>query len=337
MHKNNFDFLRFTLAFIVVLHHIIDLTHYYGFQFLNPFFNAYFSVTGFFIISGFLITGSFIKTQNMKRYFIKRARRLLPAYIFTVVLCAILLSVTSSLNYVIYFTNTSLYKYIISNLLFLNFTQPCLPGVFINNSICAINGALWTIKVEVSFYLFLPLIIMLANRFNKKYILFISIYIFSVFYKLTLQYLSTISPGHTSVFDLLSHQLPGFLTFFISGIGLYYYFDEFIKWKNKLIVFAIPIFIIEYYLASEIFLPLAFSIIILYIAFSFKFLNNWGKYGDFSYGIYIYHFPIIQLAISLGFFYLYNPWIVALAIILIVIFISILSWNLLEKKFLKRA
>ena len=336
MHKNNFDFLRFVLAFIVVLHHIIDLTHYSAFQSINPFFNAYFSVTGFFIISGFLIAGSYIKTQNTKKYFIKRGRRLLPAYIFTIVLSAIFLSFASSMSLAAYFTSSSLYKFVFSNLIFLNFTQPCLPGVFLDNLICTVNGALWTIKVEVSFYIFLPFIIIFANKVRKKFLFFLAIYFFSVGYKLFLNYLSATSTNHKSIFDLLSHQLPGFLTFFVSGIALYYYFDYFIKWKNKLIFFALPIFVIEYYLQTEILSPFALAVIILYIAYGFKGLNTWGKYGDFSYGIYIYHFPLVQLAISLGFFNNYNPWLVALILITTVILLSVLSWNLLEKRFLKR-
>lgn len=336
MHKNNFDFLRFLLAFIVILHHIIDLSHYQGFQTINPFFNAYFSVTGFFVISGFLITGSYIKTQNTRKYFTKRAKRLLPAYIVTIILSAVLLSFASVLDLGAYFTNSNLYTYFVSNMVFLNFTQPCLPGVFLNNAICSVNGALWTIKVEVSFYLFLPLIIILANKIERKYLSFIFIYIFSILYKFILNYLSIKYSNHASAFDTLSHQLPGFLTFFVSGIALYYYFDLFIKWKNTLIIFAIPIFAIEYYLQTEYLLPLALSVIILYIAYGFKSLNNWGKYGDFSYGIYIYHFPLIQLAISLGFFNIYNPWVVSLVLIMIVLILSVISWNVLEKKFLKR-
>ena len=336
MNKNNFDFLRFLFAFVVILSHIIDLSLYPDFLFLKKFFDTHLSVTGFFIISGFLIAGSYVKTQNIRKYFVKRAKRLLPAYLFIITLCAIFLSIFSSFNLSEYFLNSMLYKYFFANLFFVNFLQPCLPGVFLNNILCTINGALWTIKVEVSFYILLPLIILLINKFEKKIAVFISIYILGLLYILALYYANFIIPEKQGLLLILKHQLPGFLTYFISGISLFYYFDFYMKYKNKLAVISIIVFSIEYYFNLEILRPIAMSLLILYFAYGFKFLNNWGKYGDFSYGIYIYHFPIIQLVVSLNLFHKFNPFLVAFSIIITVFLLAFLSWNLLEKRFLKR-
>ena len=116
MNKNNFDFLRFLFAFVVILSHIIDLSLYPDFLFLKKFFDTHLSVTGFFIISGFLIAGSYVKTQNIRKYFVKRAKRLLPAYLFIITFCAILFSIFSSYNLSEYFLNSMLYKYFFANL-----------------------------------------------------------------------------------------------------------------------------------------------------------------------------------------------------------------------------
>ena len=44
---------------------------------------------------------------------------------------------------------------------FLNFAHPNLPAVFANNSMQAVNGALWTLKIEVLFYISVPLLVWL--------------------------------------------------------------------------------------------------------------------------------------------------------------------------------
>ena len=336
MNKNNFDFLRFLFAFVVILSHIIDLSLFPDFLFLKKYFDTHLSVTGFFIISGFLIAGSYVKTQNIRKYFVKRAKRLLPAYLFIVIFSALFFSIFSSYNLYEYFTNSMLYKYIFANLFFVNFIQPCLPGVFLNNILCTINGALWTIKVEVSFYVILPLILLLINKFEKKIVVFISIYFLGLIYLLALYLANFIIPEKQGLLLILKHQLPGFLTYFISGISLFFYFDFYMKFKNKLAVISIIVFSVEYYFNLEILRPIAMSLLILYFAYGFKFLNNWGKYGDFSYGIYIYHFPIIQMVVSLNLFHKFNPFLVAFSIIITVFFLAFLSWNLLEKRFLKR-
>lgn len=336
MNKNNFDFLRFLFAFIVILSHIIDLSQFPDFIFLKKYFDTHLSVTGFFIISGFLITGSYVKTRNIRLYFIKRAKRLLPAYILIVLFSALFFSVFSIYNFQEYFSNSMLYKYLFANLFFLNFIQPCLPGVFLNNILCTINGALWTIKVEVSFYIILPILIFLITKFEKKIIVFVAIYVLGLLYILGLYLTNFIIPEKHSFLLILKHQLPGFLTYFISGISLFYFFDFYMKYKNKLIIIAIIVFSIEYYFNLEILRPIAMSLLLLYFAYGFKFLNNWGKYGDFSYGIYIYHFPVIQLVVSLNLLNNFNPFLVAFSIIITALFLAIISWNFLEKKFLNR-
>jgi len=334
MHRNNFDFIRFILSFTVILAHIIDLSQHPSLTFLRPFFDSNIAVTGFFIISGFLISKSYISTNNVKQYFIKRANRLLPGYLFTVFCGAIFLSFTSILPLQQYFLSSDLYKYLFYNITFQNFLHPCLPGVFLNNHQCAVNGALWTIKVEVGFYIIIPFLIYIINKVPKKLFLFIFIYLAALAYKYICSYYYQVTGN--KLFDILSHQLPAFMAYFVSGMAMHYYLPKFIQHKKYLLLIALPVFILEYYFSLEILKPLALTIIVFYVAYGFPFLNNFGKYGDFSYGTYIYHFPIIQLCITLGFFEKYNPFLIAVCIIITVLIMAVLSWNLLEKRFIQR-
>jgi len=335
MQKNNFDFLRFLLAFIVVIGHIIVITGIEEFQSYKYFFNTYISVTGFFCISGFLITKSFFNSKNYKDYIVKRAARLLPAYLMVILACFLFLSLISTNSISDYFSNTITYKYLAANLSFLNFVQPTLPGVFLKNGIeYPVNGALWTLKIEVGFYILLPFILYILNKSKNKSILLVTIYILSVIYNYYFQYLFTTT--NNPFYSTLAHQLPAFLSYFTCGIALYYYFDIFIKRKNILFILGTIIYIIEYKLHIEILSPMALSFIIFAIAYSNFKLYKFSKHGDLSYGIYIYHFPLINLSLYFGFFDNFNSYLTALILIIILLIISYISWHLLESYFLKK-
>ena len=153
-------------------------------------------------------------------------------------------------------------------------------------------------------------------------------------YKYSFEKLSGITGN--GFYIMLARQLPGFLAYFISGITFYYYFDLFLRYKKWLFALGLVTFFIEYKLGLEILTPIALSIIIFTIAFSFKQLNSFAKHGDISYGIYIFHFPIINLAVYFGLFEQYNSYLVAFVIIIVVLLVGFASWHIIEKPFLKR-
>ncbi|WP_295202042.1 acyltransferase [uncultured Chryseobacterium sp.] len=320
--KNNFDFIRVLLAFMVFLGHLGTLSASKELAFLenSP---VEIAVFAFFIVSGFLIARSYERTSTLSRYAKKRFNRIVPAYLLVVFLCAILLSTVSTYSFTEYFTNPQVYKYIFWNSLFMNFMAPYLPGVFGNG---AVNGALWTLKIEMCFYVAVPLMFLLFGK-NNKYRNISLI----VFYFLSLVYLNYFRlTGHAE----LSRQIPGSLCYFIGGMLIYFNFDTFIKNKNVLFIMAMVTVWIDLIFNIRLFSPIMISIIVLYIAYSFRFLNNFGKYGDFTYGIYIFHFPIIRTFTTLGLFEHYNPFLMSVVCMLLVIAVGIASWHLYEKRFL---
>lgn len=313
--------------------HLIEFANVKSLTLFAPYFNTYFSITGFFIISGFLITGSYLRTDTLKKYFEKRAARLLPAYLVVVLGSTILFSTISSLNFQNYFTSPQLYKYLVANLSFLNFIQPCLPGVF-GNQACPVNGALWTLKVEISFYVTVPIIIYLINKTDKIFFLLTLIYILSLVYSHYMNHLSTVK--NNDFYSMLARQLPGAMMYFLSGMIMFYYFQYFNKHKLVLFIAGLIVLVVERYLSVRFLTPFAFACVIFYIAYGFKFLNRFGKYGDISYGIYIFHCPIIKTFVHFDFFKSVPPFLAVAIVILVVITVGFLSWHLLEKKFLNR-
>ncbi|KAA5827289.1 acyltransferase [Algibacter amylolyticus] len=329
INTNNFDFLRVVFAFTVCFSHLIELSQVEMFQDYIGLFNTRLAINGFFVISGFLIVKSYENSKSLRSYFIKRVRRIIPAYLFVILLCALFFAVISTYSIGDYFLHRQFWKYLIANLTFQNYIEPCLPGVFSNNYLCVVNGALWTIKIEEAFYLLLPLFYWVTkSKKNKTHIFGVFVYLLSILY---FNYFVSVDMYR------IAKQLPGALAFFMCGIVLYKNFNFFIKWKHHIILPCLFVFFLEQYIFSiHIFKPLAYSFMVFYIAYNFKFLNHFGKYGDITYGVYIYHFPIIQVCVFYGLFQVYNPVFVSVFILLLVVILATLSWYLIELRFLSK-
>jgi len=318
------------LALIVVVAHLGALTGLHEILTFSKYFNASLAVDGFFIVSGFLVYMSLDKAKSLSDYFQKRIRRIFPAYVVVVVACAILLSLLSTYSWQDYFGKDWL-EYVVSNLLLMNFLHPELPGVFFDHRMAAVNGALWTIKIEFMFYVMLPFIIWLMRCFGALKIMLL-LYVLAVVYSMLLQYLGK----DQHLYLVLEHQLPGQLAFFVSGMLCYHYFDRFRQYANALVIVAIPVLLLTYhYHGFYPFYPISLAITVIYFAMIFVYLGNWGKFGDFSYGIYIWHFPLIQTLISLGVFDV-SAWLGVGLTFLCLFAFAYLSWHWIERPFLQR-
>jgi len=327
INTNNFDFLRVVFALTVALAHLIELSQVEAFQTFVPLFNTRLAIDGFFVISGFLIAKSYELNKNFKAYVTKRVKRIVPAYFFVILLCAVFFSLISRYPLSEYFFSTQFWRYLVANLTFQNYIEPCLPGVFEGNSVCAINGALWTIKIEEAFYLLLPVFYYIIDKKKVNiYVLSIVIYMSSIVY---FNYFI-----HLDLYRI-AKQLPGALAFFVMGIIFYRNFSLLLKWKHYIIIPCLIFFCAEQYVfSSHILKPMTYGFMVFYAAYSFKWLNNFGKYGDFTYGIYIYHFPLIQIFVHHNLFNRYNYVMISVLVLFLVFLASILSWYLLELRYL---
>jgi peptidoglycan/LPS O-acetylase OafA/YrhL len=297
-------------------------------------YDAPMAVRGFFIISGFLIIRSYWTSKTTIDYIIKRLKRLVPAYLLVIVFSAIGLALLSNLKNKDYFTSPIFIKYIIANVCFMNFLQPTLPGVFDENYYMEVNGSLWTIKIELGFYILIPLIAKLLYKCRTKTrinIVLLMLYISSYVYRFFCSHLLT----DVRLAEMLSRQLPGCLQYFIVGIFCAVNYQFIHKYDKYLIIPAIILVILHYIIGTDYLLPIGLAVIVFFVGFHFSKLNSIGKTSDYSYGIYLFHFPIIQMLVSLGYFAI-NKYMAILITICIVFSISYLSWNCFEKRILKR-
>jgi len=326
---NNFDLLRCAFAFTVFLVHAYALSGVAAFAIFSEVLSSDLAVKSFFIVSGFLIFMSYEHSRSLQHYAEKRFRRIYPAYFFIIIFCVVLGGVLTTETWQNYLSFATL-KYMLVNLLFLNFLQPNLPGVFEHNTLHAMNGALWTLKIEVLFYLSVPLVVMAFRKFGRLKIL-IALYLCSIVYSMTMSALA-IKTGAGFYLEL-RRQLPGQLAFFVVGASAYYYFDRLVQYAKWLVPVAIVAFLAQSCLPWEAIQPIALAILVIYAASIFPSLGNFDKYGDFSYGIYIVHFPLVQLFIAQGWFNS-QPWLMLGVACLTVLSSAFLLWHLIEKPFL---
>ena len=328
--RNNFDHLRHFLALGVFLFHLAELSRHDAFSFFRTFISPAVAVHSFFIISGFLIFMSFERSSSVKRYLGKRFRRIAPGYIAVVLLCFLFLAPLSNLPLQAYYTSPESFRFLAANLSTLNFLHPTLPGVFEDNPIHAVNGALWTIKVEVLFYLSVPLIALAGRRWGMTRTL-VLLFALSLLYTYTMETLAAKDP----FYKLLAHQFPAQLLFFAAGALLYYHLEKFKRFATAALILAVAGFFTQKFFPALPLYALSLSLIVIYLAVVFPYMGHIARHGDLSYGIYIWHFPLIQSFVALGYFDT-HPWLAFWILSLLVVLFSWLSWHLVEKPFLSR-
>lgn len=333
-HSNNFDQLRLILAVLVFFAHWNILTNQH---LTNPLFHlSGFAVDMFFIVSGFLIFWSFDNDQNQKNFYIKRFFRIFPLYAFLIVLQTLFFIGFSDGSL------TQIVKYFVSNILFLNFLAPSVGSTLSGLEVDAINGSLWTLKNEVMFYALVPFIFFLYKKWGGYFLA--SLYGLSVLYLFVIEYMgNTISNGLSKLYffatdyigdEKLLVQFPGQLRLFVVGIMLYVLFD---KLNNKNIYpFLLSSLVLILFFEDDIFFkytfyPVCIGILVVFIAYYVKLIDiNF----DFSYSLYILHFPVIQLFL----YFDVNPAhpVVSFCVIFgITLILSYFSEKYIEKRFIR--
>jgi peptidoglycan/LPS O-acetylase OafA/YrhL len=219
----------------------------------------------------------------------------------------------------------------------MNFLHPSLPGVFdhplINDT--TVNPSLWTLKIEVGFYLIIPLLMIWFRKSRRPWVALLIIYVLSILYRNVFNAYADYT--HSDMPAFLARQLPGFMTYFAAGMAGYWYKEQMLRYKNYMILPALLVFAAEYYYAGiELLHPLAWGVIVLWCAYSLPIFNHFAKYGDISYGIYIYHGPILKILLSVGLFSAISLPYATIVYLISVLIIGFLSWHLLENKFLRR-
>jgi len=326
LERNNFHLLRMVFALVVCMYHAFELSHFPTLAWIPRYFSPDVAVNSFFVISGFLITGSFDRSTSVPNFFKRRFFRIYPAYFLVVLACAIgffAISQESSLKYF----GAAWAKYLLANFSLLNFVQPTLPGVFTENVFPTVNGSLWTIKVEAFLYVTVPI---LSAAFSKRRIKAATIFAYLCAALLTTALSLFPAAKESWICHEISRELTSPLSYFLAGALIYRHLEKFEYLVTPLVASGIVCLAIDAVYPLPMIAPIALAAVLIFAAL-FCYVGNFEKFGDFSYGIYILHFPIAQIFLRQA-WPREHPGVYVFAVVCTAVSGAILLWHLVEKR-----
>ncbi|MBD2094381.1 acyltransferase [Trichocoleus sp. FACHB-591] len=301
--KNSLGFLRFLFAALVVFSHSFVLGGFGSERILNIFQGSYgeLAVDCFFIISGFLITRSYIRSVSISRFLWHRFLRIFPGFwvclLITILFFAPIVYLATHGNLNNYFQSKidNPINYIKANFL-LRMNQYGVAGLLNNIPFpAAFNGSLWTLIYEFKCYLAIGILGRLHILKSAR------VFVIGIFIFLWGGYtLESLIPGTGARFSNLLADKEGLrmMMYFFSGSVLFLYSKD-IVFSTRNFIFSAVLTLISIIcgIHQPIFALLlgpSLSYVIFWLACELPF-SHFDRYGDFSYGLYIYAFPIQQI------------------------------------------
>jgi peptidoglycan/LPS O-acetylase OafA/YrhL len=280
----------------------------------------------FFLVSGYLVTGSAMRTKSVSTFLLFRVFRIVPALLVEVTLSALVLGpwlTEKTLSE--YFSDRLFYKYFLNILGSAHFL---LPGLFVKNPFAFVNVNLWTLKPEFYCYIFMSIMMLSRIIFSRK--------------KLSIVFIAAVFVSFA--YEFRGGQMYNFLgvvnwkiliVAFVIGCVGYHWNDRIVisSW-NALIALLVagaalmypPMIIVALF-------PLTY--IVIYIGMQKIYLPYFLRNGDYSYGIYLFGFPVQQTLVHfLPLEYRHGLNILVLGLPLTLLF-AMFSWHLIEKPTLR--
>ena len=308
---------------------------------------GYVGVDIFFVISGFLITNILVSEHlkeggiKLSSFYLKRARRILPALFFTLFLTTILAIAFLSSNLLNQFgLSLTASALSISNIYF--YSQ---AGYFDSSSSTKLLLHTWSLGIEEQFYLFWPIfisIIFSIKRLTLNIKILILIFIASMSLFLS-QFLTIANPSASfflTPFRVFEFAIGGILCFIPINTLNYKFF------KNLLFILGLSLLFYAVFIFTDNTIFPGLNALIPCLGAAFFILANknsaaFNKFykksgllfiGKISYSLYLVHWPIVVfwgILISKGMF----SKIDSLLILLSTFFISLFSFYLIESPY----
>lgn len=272
--------------------------------------------------------------SSLIKYTKNRALRIIPAFWMSLGISAFILapSISNQVNIFSFENGSSLDFFIKAGTFHLFGYAWTITGAFPNNPIIdGINGSMWTLKHEMALYFILPLIAWLTH-WKKTLLLasFLTFFILALANMLTGFIIFNIPCCRGWVFA--SNEYSSFILFasyFFAGV-IIYKFQEYLLVSKRVIFFLTILFILGIFFGNlKVITLIVLPYLIVVFGATFK-KRIFSAKGDYSYGMYIYAFPVQQTLVH---FYRedMNVYVFFMSSFVITLILSIISWHIFEK------
>ena len=332
-HRNNLTALRWFAASLVLFGHAFVFLGLSEPLFLQWVPMGQLGVYIFFAISGYLVAQSWQRDPSVLRFLAKRALRIFPGLLVCTTLSVLVLGPwLTTLDMATYWHNEHTRGYFTNVALFVTYH---LPGVFAQNKFPhVVNGSLWSLPVEFFMYLLLALLGLWGAWFqNQKWGAWLTGLVTISFMALTSLW-ALPNTESLVVYRTDLRQIPLCGVYFMVGASLYQ-FNLRKHFNLSNVVLAVVLWLCLsrephlFAMASWVVLPF---VVLAFGLSHHTWLSRWHQ-RDYSYGIYIYAFPVQQ---TLAFFWSHMPLTAyLLSTFVITVALAATSWHFVEKPALK--
>jgi len=284
------------------------------------------AVTVFFVASGFLVGGSYLHRNNALAFVEARILRIFPALFLAVMLSVFVVGwYATTIDKIDYLRSPITWDYVRHNLLLLGGVKYQLPGVFeANPRTSAVNGSLWTLPLELKMYI-LVLFLGVLGVLKRRYLFnLFAVVLVVLFIAQTNSWLTIEGPYAKHSYLVIAYV-----------VGMLFYVNR----KDiplNFVVLSVVVVVMWFFYGTAMWMPikiLGLGYILLFIALHPAVrLPNIDRWGDISYGVYVFAFPIQQLIVE---DISRSPIEVLVYSTLVVVPLSALSWFLVEKPALR--
>jgi peptidoglycan/LPS O-acetylase OafA/YrhL len=294
------------------------------------------AVDGFFVLSGFLVTGSLLRSDALRSFAVARVLRIYPAlWVALLVSTLVIGSSFSEFRFSDFISHPQTWRYLLKNATMLMGSEAFLPGAFEHNPFSMqVNVSLWTLRWELRLYVLVALMWWCAGRWRRgsnreATMAALVLGTAGVLFATTIVLMALGKPN----------DAPRLGSMFFSGAA-YWSYRRHISLRGDWTLIMVAMMSAAACLsphAFELLYRLSFPYMLFFLAFipgralhhsSFS-IRNYNRVGDYSYGMYVYAFPIQQVVTAL------MPGIETWALTCIAggltLLFSIISWHVVEK------